>query len=907
MIDIFTYMKKLKNSKNVGIESPPHHPERSRRSRGGTHRRRGGFWLFIFSILIAFGYNLGLTAQTISTSKYPIIPTPQQGVYYDSETHFKDFTIENGDFNTEGELFKSFLTSKGFSHTDEGLPIKFIQKEIPENDSDEAYTLRIDEDITITAKTKKGVFYAVQTLKQVFRQGKGHGILPHFTITDWPAFKVRGLMHDTGRNFQSIAQLKEQIEVLALYKYNVFHWHLTDNPAWRLESKIYPQLQHESTFTRGKGDFYTQEDFKELVALAAARHITIIPEFDIPGHTDAFRRAFGFKTMRDKKVKPVLLNLFEELLSLTDTETTPYIHVGTDEVRNSYEYVDDELILSIMNLLRKDNREVIVWEEGIRIKEDTTSIGQLWAQHPPRKEHRFIDSRANYVNHLDPFAGMGRLFFQQPARQKAGDEFALGGILCVWPDDKVSDERNILKHNPVYPSIVFYSDAIWKGRDKDYPEYWAKLPPVDSKEFKNFADFESKVIAHRDLFFKDKEFQYVKQTDIQWKVIGPFDNRGDLEWMFPVEDGIKNSYKIGDKVYKWSQNIAGATIHFKHFFGFPALTDKKAGTYYAYSNIYSPEAKTQDFWVGFQGWSRSGGRRGGPFPDKGQWHTTHPKIWVNNKEIEPPVWKQPGLAKNTHEIPFIDEDYFYREPTKIDLKKGWNKVLLKIPHGGTSWKWMSTYVPINIDGDDGNVSEVPKLKFDPTLRTHSDYYYDKKEEFEAEPDTEDEIIFLGNSITDGGKWKELFPSINAINQGISGDVTDGILERIDAVTQLQPKKVFLLIGTNDLARGKSVRQVSKNIQKIIVKIQEQSPKTILYLQSVLPVNPNIGKKFSGHKSNVEKIIQLNNDLHKVAFDTDIHYLNIHKPFSDKNGHLKAKLTYDGLHLSEKGYAFWKKD
>lgn len=861
--------------------------------------------LCLMVVLVSITNSYAQTSFNSYELKYPIIPTPQKIIYGNSETQFRYFTIENEKFETEVKLLKSFLLEKGMLIGKNGLTIKFIQYEFPEYDSDEVYSLKIDNEITITARNAKGAFYAIQTLKQLLRLGLNSGVLPKISITDWPAFKIRGLMHDTGRNFQSLAQLKEQIEVLALYKYNAFHWHLTDNPAWRLESKLYPELQSDNATTRGKGDFYSQEDFKEIVAFAAARHITVIPEFDIPGHTDAFRKALGFETMRDKKVKPVLLNLFKELISLTDAKTTPFIHIGTDEVRNNYENIDNELILSIMNLLKKHNREVIVWEEGITITADTTSIGQLWAQHPPREGHRFIDSRANYVNHLDPFTGMGRLFFQQPTRQKSGDKIALGGILCVWPDDKVSEERNILKHNPVYPSVVFYADAIWKGKDKNYPEYWAKLPPVDSQEFSDFANFEDKVIVHRDLFFKGKEFPYVKQTDIQWKVIGPFSHHGDLKWMFPVEDGIKNSYKIGDEVYEWSQNIAGATVHFKHFFGFPALTNKKSGTYYAYTNIYSPEAKSQDFWIGFQGWSRSGGRRGGPFPDQGQWHTTNPKIWVNNIEINPPVWKQPSTPENTSEIPFIDEDYFYREPTKINLKKGWNKVLLKIPHGGNSWKWMFTCVPIHINSD-GAVSEVLELKFDPTLRLYSDYYYEKKDSFEAEPDTENEIIFLGNSITDGGNWKKLFPNINAINRGISGDVTDGIIARIEEVTSSQPKKIFLLIGTNDLARGKTVNYVAEKIKVIIEKIQKQSPKTKIYLQSVLPINPYVGNKFSSHKSNGKKILLLNKKLYEMANKMKIKYINIHKYFSDKNGHLKIKLTYDGLHLSEKGYIFWKK-
>jgi hypothetical protein len=153
----------------------------------------------------------------------------------------------------------------------------------------------------------------------------------------------------------------------------------------------------------------------------------------------------------------------------------------------------------------------------------------------------------------------------------------------------------------------------------------------------------------------------------------------------------------------------GGTLHLKHFFGFPALTDEKAGTFYAYTKIYSPNNRVQDFWIGFQGWSRSGGRRGGPFPAQGQWHTTNPKIWVNHIEVEPPVWKQPNIEEKSDEVPFMDEDYFYRTPTKIVLKKGWNTVLLKIPQGGNSWKWMFTCVPVNIKN--GQVTEQSDLKF----------------------------------------------------------------------------------------------------------------------------------------------------------------------------------------------------
>jgi len=641
--------------------------------------------------------------------KYPIIPTPQEISYGDNEVVFEFVNITKSDFNEEASQIKTFFQKNGIKESPKGLKLRIIQETISSINNKEAYKLLIDDQITIRVTTEKGAFYAVQTLKQIFRKDGNKGSLPKLKITDWPAFKIRGFMHDTGRNFQSVAQLKEQIEVLSNYKYNIFHWHLTDDPAWRLESKLYPKLQDESATSRHKGKYYTQEYFKEIVAFCKERRITVIPEFDIPGHSRAFRAALGFESMRDEKALPVLLDLFKELMSLTTPEDMPYIHIGTDEVRNKEEYVSKEFILEIMNLIKSNNRELIVWKEGIEIKEDSTSINQLWAKHTPRKGHRFIDSRSNYINHLDPFAGMSRLYFQQPCRQPHGDSLALGGILCAWPDNNVANERDILKQNPIYPSMVFYSDAIWKGRENDHAQYWANLPKQNTKEFDNFKQFEEKVITHRNLFFEGKEFPYVQQTNITWKIIGPFNHKGDVSKSFPVETSLKESYNIDGEDYQWQDSIVGGTIHLKHFFDFPALTNIKSGTFYAYTEIFSPNDRLQDFWIGFQGWSRSGGRRGGPFPNLGQWHTTAPKIWVNTLEIAPPTWKQPNIEEKSDEIPFIDEDYFYRAPTKIALKKGWNTVLLKIPQAGNSWKWMFTCVPVNIK--DGNVREVNELKF----------------------------------------------------------------------------------------------------------------------------------------------------------------------------------------------------
>ncbi|MBD0852199.1 family 20 glycosylhydrolase [Maribacter arenosus] len=665
-------------------------------------------WFLIPFILLSLGCTKNLGNADIA-ARFPIIPTPKEMVYGQKELSFTSVSMDTLAFRKASRDLNSFFLRQGFVVNDDGLKITFIKDDTDDKLDNEGYSLHIDSNVLIKASTEKGAFYGVQTLKQIFRKSKDTGNFPVLDIRDWPTFKIRGFMHDTGRNFQSIAQLKEQIEVLSQYKFNVFHWHLTDDPGWRLESKIYPELQSNGAFSRQQGKFYTQEDFKDILAFCKERNITVIPEFDIPGHTAAFRKAFGIDTMKDAKVLPILLDLFDELCGLADEIEMPYIHMGTDEVRNKEEYVSNDFILKIMDRIKSHKREVIVWKEGINLAADSLSINQLWAQHPPKEDHRFIDSRANYINHLDPFAGMSRLYFQQPCRQPKGDSLALGGILCAWPDNRIENERDVLTQNPIYPSIVFYSDAIWNGREEDYKEYWAKLPPMVTPEFKAFKTFEDKVLAHRDAFFEGKEFPYVRQSDIQWKVIGPFEHKGDLSRTFPVENELKDSYKIDGRTYEWKDSIVGGTIHLKHFFGFPALTETKSGTYYAYTAIYSPDARVQDFWIGFQGWSRSGGRRGGPFPEIGQWHTTNPKIWINKKEIEPPKWKQPSLGVKTDEIPFIDEDYFYREPTKINLDKGWNRVLLKIPHGGNSWKWMFTCVPVDLT--EKGVREATGLRF----------------------------------------------------------------------------------------------------------------------------------------------------------------------------------------------------
>lgn len=186
----------------------------------------------------------------------------------------------------------------------------------------------------------------------------------------------------------------------------------------------------------------------------------------------------------------------------------------------------------------------------------------------------------------------------------------------------------------------------------------------------------------------------------------------------------------------------------------------------------------------------------------------------------------------------------------------------------------------------------------------STYYHQRVSFFQAMPVTKGEIIFLGNSITDGAEWAQLFNDLRMKNQGISGDVTAGVLHRLDVVTNRKPAKIFLLIATNDLARGVSVDSVIKNMLLLADYVNQQSPKTKLYVQSILPVSDVYGK-FAGHTKNGDKIKAANESLRSNALAHHYQYLDLYSAFVDESGKLKKELSNDGLHLMGSAYLLWK--
>ena len=270
-------------------------------------------------------------------------------------------------------------------------------------DGKEAYQLVADKDrIEISASTSTGIFYGIQTLYQllpvsIYAENKiGHEewIVPGIKINDYPEFKWRGMHLDVSRHFFPKDYIKKFIDVLALHKFNRFHWHLTDDQGWRIEIKKYPKLTsvgawRDSTLIghyRAKpqvydrkryGGFYSQEDIKEIVEYATQHHITIVPEIEMPGHAQAAVTAYpemgctgkapGVRTKwaisehiynpEDRTIQ-FLKNILEEVVDLFPGE---YIHIGGDEAKKN-QWENSETIQQLMSERGlKDMHEMQSW------------------------------------------------------------------------------------------------------------------------------------------------------------------------------------------------------------------------------------------------------------------------------------------------------------------------------------------------------------------------------------------------------------------------------------------------------------------------------------------------------------------------------------------------------------------
>ena len=639
-------------------------------------------------------------AVTIAQTSISLLPKPQ--LYKDTG---KNFTMGKVKLSTpvlrpEWEVFIMNAGGEIVEHSSSVIEVELVPSiEEARLNGAEAYRLSVsNKRIKIEAVTEQGVYWAMQTLRQLERKKGKRSSVAGCEIVDWPAFRIRGFMQDVGRSYISMEELKREIEILSRFKINVFHWHLTENQAWRLESKIFPMLNDSVNTIRMPGKYYTLEEARDLVDFCKKHQVLLIPEIDMPGHSAAFVRAFRHDMQSPEGMKILKLLLDE----VCETFDVPYLHIGTDEV----EFTNPHFVPEMVAYVRSKGKKVISWNPGWHYKPGEIDITHLWSYRGKAQPGiPAIDSKFHYLNHFDVFGDIVALYNSRIYDQAEGSEDIAGTILALWHDRLIDNEWNLVIENGLYPNMLAIAERAWRGGGTEYFDGLGTiLPPEDTEAFKEFADFEKRMLWHKEHTFKGYPFAYVKQTNVKWNITDAFPNGGDMDKVFPPEQELKDTYHYNGNTYGVRQEI-GAGIYLRHVWGdmVPAFyaDPKENHTAYAYTWVYSPKDQEVGLWAEFQNYSRSEMDLA-PLPDK--WDYKGSRIWINDREILPPVWTATHKVKS-YEVPLGNENCVGRVPLAVHLNKGWNKVFLKLPIGKFKMaetrlvKWMFTAVFVTPDGE----------------------------------------------------------------------------------------------------------------------------------------------------------------------------------------------------------------
>ena len=639
-------------------------------------------------------------AVTIAQTSISLLPKPQ--LYKDTG---KNFTMGKVKLSTpvlrpEWEVFIMNAGGEIVEHSSSVIEVELVPSiEEARLNGAEAYRLSVsNKRIKIEAVTEQGVYWAMQTLRQLERKKGKRSSVAGCEIVDWPAFRIRGFMQDVGRSYISMEELKREIEILSRFKINVFHWHLTENQAWRLESKIFPMLNDSVNTIRMPGKYYTLEEARDLVDFCKKHQVLLIPEIDMPGHSAAFVRAFRHDMQSPEGMKILKLLLDE----VCETFDVPYLHIGTDEV----EFTNPHFVPEMVAYVRSKGKKVISWNPGWHYKPGEIDMTHLWSYRGKAQPGiPAIDSKFHYLNQFDVFGDIVALYNSRIYDQAEGSEDIAGTILALWHDRLIDNEWNLVIENGLYPNMLAIAERAWRGGGTEYFDGLGTiLPPEDTEAFKEFADFEKRMLWHKEHTFKGYPFAYVKQTNVKWNITDAFPNGGDMDKVFPPEQELKDTYHYNGNTYGVRQAI-GAGIYLRHVWGtfVPGFyaDPKEDHTAYAYTWVYSPKDQEVGLWAEFQNYSRS---EMDLAPLQGKWDYKGSRIWINDREILPPVWTATHKVKS-YEVPLGNENCVGRVPLAVHLNKGWNKVFLKLPIGKFKMaetrlvKWMFTAVFVTPDGE----------------------------------------------------------------------------------------------------------------------------------------------------------------------------------------------------------------
>jgi len=462
-----------------------------------------------------------------------MIPMPMKVIATEKGFALDEFTAIYTSENAEGfpEVGK-FLAKKIKAKTDLDIPVNV--EEVPGregviyiNQSDslelnapEAYQLYVTPDsVILNSNTAEGAFRGIQTLRQIIPETSIDSLaaykvwnIPTGKIIDNPVFEYRGSMLDVARHFFSVEDVKKYIDLLAYYKYNVLHLHLTDDQGWRIEIKSWPKLTEVggSTEVGGEaGGFYTQEDYTEIVNYAAEHHMLIVPEVDMPGHTNAASVSYPFLNGNGKKVelyegthvgfstfdtrKDTVYAFIDDVVREISAITPgPYFHIGGDESHVTKKKDFNYFVEKVEKIVQKHGKRMIGWDEVATADIDSTSISQFWSNKqnanlalaknmkiimsPAKKAYLDMeyDTLSKYGLHWAAYIPTDTAYIWKPeAYEGVPIKNILGIEAPLWSETITNiDELEYL----AFPRAIGYSELSWSTpENRDWEKYRVRL------------------------------------------------------------------------------------------------------------------------------------------------------------------------------------------------------------------------------------------------------------------------------------------------------------------------------------------------------------------------------------------------------------------------------------------------
>ena len=624
-------------------------------------------WYLIASILFLLGCQPSSNKNPFNP-KTSVIPMPTLLVKKEEFFEAK-FLNTKDDFKIrEFELFKKQLKNYFPKKTifSKSTSSKNFEIKIDETINEDAsfYELSIGQEFIVVKGRKKGVFYGLQTLFQLIvlnYDSISNSIrLPCLEIKDQNSFEHRGFLMDCCRHFFSVKTIKKYIDLLALYKMNVLHWHLTEDQGWRIEIDKYPKLNTVGSWredSTGKyGGFYTKKEIREIVKYAKERYIEVIPEIELPGHSQAAIASYPFLSCESKQIQvanswgvfkdiycagndSVFIFLEDIFQEITELFPSNRIHIGGDEApkfrwencekcqkRMAQENLKDEhelqsyFIERIAKDLEKKNKSIIGWDEIIESKINSDVTIQSWRGfsggiQAVKEGKKTIMSPTSHcyfdydINSID----LEKVYTFNPIPSEIDSlesELIIGGECNLW-SERIPSEKEL--DRKTFPRLLAMSEVLWTYRKDKFDNFQVRVEdhyPILSRLDVHYGIESSpvrlsskinnrKIKAVVNSKIKNLEFTY------QWnnEEAKPIKKNGEIEIAKSGEltlQAYKNGKKYGDqKVEKFAVHLGlNSNIDYQYMY---SLSYQAEGL----SSLINGRLGSLDFkdgqWQGFSG------------------------------------------------------------------------------------------------------------------------------------------------------------------------------------------------------------------------------------------------------------------------------------------------------------------